>query len=57
LLDGNLHLLRRELTTEDGRGCQIPPVARVARDEKVVPVEEAKDDEGKVIVKGKGGWR
>ena len=53
LLDGNLHLLRGQLPTEDGRGCQVPPVARVTRDKKVVPVEEAEDDEGKVIAGGK----
>ena len=53
LLDGNLHLLRGQLPTEDGCGCQVPPVARVTRDKKVVPVEEAEDDEGKVIAGGK----
>ena len=50
LLDGNLHLLRGQLPTEDGRGSQVSPIARVARDEEVVRVEEAKDDEAKVIV-------
>jgi len=53
LLDGNLHLLRGQLPTEDGRGRQVSPIARVARDEEVVRVKEAKDDEAKVIV----GWK
>ena len=54
LLDGNLHLLRGQLPTEDGRGGQVPPVARVTRNEKVVPVKEAEGDEGKVIAGGDG---
>ena len=45
LLDGNLHFLRRQLSTENGRGRQVPSVARVASDEEVVPIEEAEGGE------------
>ena len=47
LLDGHLHFLRRQMPTENGRGRQVPSVARVTSDEEVVPIEEAEISEAK----------
>lgn len=49
LLDRNLHFLGRQVPTENGRSRQVPSVARVTSDEKVVPVEEAEGGEATTI--------